>query len=88
MKASWDGIWFRGGSINYGSSKISRFIVLKISRFIVMLVFPNISKYLNLSHNLLNEQDIQTLFRLWRSTWQENSSAIITKAIVIFSTKT
>ena len=44
-------------------------------------------KYLNLSHNSFNEQDMQTLLRLWRLTWRENSSVIITKSITILSSQ-
>jgi Ran GTPase-activating protein (RanGAP) involved in mRNA processing and transport len=44
-------------------------------------------KYLNLSYNSLNEQDIETLLCLWSSTWREKTSVCITKSIVIFCAK-
>ena len=40
-------------------------------------------KYLNLSYNSLNEEDVETLLCLWTLTWP-NASVCITESIAIF----
>ena len=48
--------------------------------------FPGNLKFLNLSNNFLEDDDIiGTLANLWNSRWQEKSQVCMSKSIVIFS---